>query len=230
MAEELDRVTRYNSILENRIGAGEFNSSSTKVVKLAKAPEVHQLEAKIKALETRLSHLDQGKEVNASGRIYCVLFSFLAFNNLALLNLNISLCWQSKEVQELLKKLAKAQAEIEDLVKKEERYEQAFKTHISRFRQACFLLFAYDIKMKDDLNFSLTSAYDDETDDSCSYLFQLNADADKIELKLPEDWRASVKPDIKRCIDTFIFKMKAVPCFLANLTMEKYNQQTMTAT
>lgn len=92
MTEELDRVNRYNSILENRIGAGEFNSSSTKVVKLTKAPEVHQLEAKIKALEARLSDLDQGKEVNSNGRIILDILSPAFISLILLLKPTISLC------------------------------------------------------------------------------------------------------------------------------------------
>jgi mitotic spindle assembly checkpoint protein MAD1 len=125
---------------------------------------------------------------------------------------------------------------VADLEKREQRYMTVFKQKISTFREACYLIFGYKVDMGEDKStgqptFTLRSMYAARDDDALVMRVEPGkvgatgaSSGGKVEL-LPTPYTSH--PEVKMMVDTFIGRCRSVPGFVANLTMELFNTQTL---
>eukprot|EP00245_Coleochaete_scutata_P006978 TRINITY_DN21885_c0_g1_i1.p1 TRINITY_DN21885_c0_g1~~TRINITY_DN21885_c0_g1_i1.p1 ORF type:complete len:127 (-),score=36.99 TRINITY_DN21885_c0_g1_i1:127-468(-) len=111
----------------------------------------------------------------------------------------------------------------------ETRYKKVFHAKITLFREACYLLFGYKLDMTEAQDekgilvttFSLRSQF--ATNESQSLQFQY-VNSKNIEL-LRNDYSAS--PEVEPMVRMFLTKFQCIPALTANLTMQLFNNCTM---
>jgi len=125
---------------------------------------------------------------------------------------------------------------VADLEKREQRYMTVFKQKISTFREACYLIFGFKVDMGEDKatgqpTFTLRSMYAARDDEALIMRVEPDkvgatgaSSGGKVEL-MPTPY--TVTPEVKMMVDTFIGRCRSVPGFVANLTMELFNKQTL---
>lgn len=125
---------------------------------------------------------------------------------------------------------------VADLEKREQRYMTVFKQKISTFREACYLIFGYKVDMGEDKatgqpTFTLRSMYAVREDEALVMRVEPGkvgatgaGSSGKVEL-LPTAYAGST--EVKMMVDTFVGRCRSVPGFIANLTMELFNKQTL---
>lgn len=208
LEREGDRLRSEISLLESKLGHGDFSAANTKVLRMvntlavdneakhtieALRAELQKTQAKLQAVEELKGQLDAGK-IDA----------------------------------DIPEKLAQLKRQIAILEKREERYKTVFAERISVFRRACCSLFGYKIVMDDQqrpngipvTRFTLQSIYA-QTDDE-----KLEFDYESGNMSiLVNDYTS--QPDISHQVEIFIRKMNSIPAFTANLTMESFNKRTL---
>ena len=125
---------------------------------------------------------------------------------------------------------------VADLEKREQRYMTVFKQKISTFREACYLIFGYKVDMGEDKvtgqpTFTLRSMYAARDDEALVMRVEPGkvgatgaSSGGKVEL-LPTAYTS--QPEIGTMVNTFVGRCRSVPGFIANLTMELFNRQTL---
>lgn len=209
LEREGDHLRSEISLLESKLGHGDFSSASTKVLRMVNTLAVDS-EAKqtIEALQTKLQEtkekLQAVEELKQSGNSGASVDSYISG------------------------KIVQLKEQIATLGKREERYKTVFADRISVFRRACCDMFGYKILMDDHhradgipvTRFTLHSIYAQSDDEKLQ--FEYESGNTNI---IASDYTS--QPEISRQVDIFIRKMNSIPAFTANLTVESFNKRTL---
>ncbi|KAK1266334.1 hypothetical protein QJS04_geneDACA009091 [Acorus gramineus] len=209
LEREADRLRSEISLLESKVGHGDYSTSNTKVLRMvntlavegeakhtieALQAELQKTQAKLQAVEDLKGQSDAGDLIDSS----------------------------------ISEKLAQLKGQIATLEKREERYKAVFAEKISVFRRACCSLFGYKIVMDDHqrpngipvTHFTLQSIYAQTDDEKLEYEYESG------NMNIIINEYASQR-EILQQIEIFIRKMNSIPAFMANLTMESFNKRTL---
>eukprot|EP00258_Populus_trichocarpa_P019654 XP_006385088.2 mitotic spindle checkpoint protein MAD1 isoform X2 [Populus trichocarpa] len=210
LERESDRLRAEISLLESKLGHGDFSAANTKVLRMFNTLAVDS-EAKqsIEALRTELKKTKEKLQAveelkSQSGDTGKLVDSYISG------------------------KITQLKEQIATLEKREERYKTVFADRISVFRRACCELFGYKIVMDEHqrsngipvTRFTLQSVYAQSDDEKLE--FEYESGNTNI---LANDYTS--QPDISRQADIFIRKMNSIPAFTANLTVESFNRRTL---
>ncbi|XP_030459161.1 mitotic spindle checkpoint protein MAD1 isoform X1 [Syzygium oleosum] len=212
LERESDRLRSEISLLESKLGHGDFSAASTKVLRMVNTLAVdNEAKQTIQALQTELQktkdRLQAVEELN---------------NQSAIGNAAKSVDCQISE------KITQLKEQIATLEKREERYKTVFADRISVFRRACCELFGYKIVMDEHqrpngipvTRFSLLSIYAQNDEEKLEFEYE----SGNVTI-LANDY--SSHPEISRQIGIFIRKLNSIPAFTANITVESFNRRTL---
>eukprot|EP00898_Chlorokybus_atmophyticus_P004995 jgi/Chlat1/5497/Chrsp360S00405 len=212
LEKEVTSLGKQVALLESRVGRGNHNPGTTKVLQLSRNPdkdtaaqsELEQLRARVQQLEAQLAGTgESGAGGSAAGL--------------------------QKRVDELEKK-------VKDIDKQKARYMQVFSDKITSFREACCLLFGYTMEMGDRVvmrgnvgggggafvnTFTLCSISAEGSHETLSY----QGSPGKALEFVPTDY--SQRPEVMRQVATFINRCNSIPAFTANLTVELFSKYTI---
>lgn len=209
LEREGDRLRAEISLLESKLGHGDYSSANTKVLRMvntlavdndakltieALRAELERTQAKLQAVEELKGQADAGNLIDT----------------------------------DISEKLAKLKGQIATLEKREERYKTVFADKISVFRRACCSLFGYKIIMDDHqrpdgiavTRFTLASIYGQTDDEKLEFEYESG------NMSILANEYCS-QPEISRQVEIFVKKMNSIPAFTANLTVESFNRRTL---
>jgi mitotic spindle assembly checkpoint protein MAD1 len=209
LERESDRLRSEISLLESKLGHGDFSFASTKVLRMVNTLAVdNDTKQTIEALQNELQKTkekllaveDLKKQSGGSGTVDSYISG----------------------------KIVQLKEQIATLEKREERYKTVFADRISVFRRACCELFGYKIVMDDHqrsdgipvTRFTLQSIYAQSDDEKL--LFEYESGNTNI---LANDYIS--QKEISRQVEIFVRKMNSIPAFTANLTVESFNKRTL---
>ncbi|KAK6915841.1 Spindle assembly checkpoint component Mad1 [Dillenia turbinata] len=202
LEREGDRLCSEISLLESKLGHGDFSATNTKVLRMVNTLSVDN-EAKL-TIEALRNELQKTKE-----KLQAVE----------------ELKRQSVDSGQLVDSYMHFKEQIATLEKREERYKTVFADRISVFRRACCELFGYKIVMDDHqrpngisvTRFTLLSIYAQSDDEKLEFEYE----SGHVTI-LANDY--SSQPEISHQVDIFIRKMNSIPAFTANLTFWWHNR------
>ncbi|KAK7363925.1 hypothetical protein VNO77_06088 [Canavalia gladiata] len=210
LERESDRLRSEISLLEAKLGHGDFSAANTKVLRMVNTLTVDN-EAK-QTIETLQTELLKTKEK---------------------LKAVEELKSQSGEAGKLVDsyisdKILQLKEQIATLEKREERYKTVFADRISVFRRACGELFGYKIVMDEHqrpngipvTRFTLQSIYAQSDDEKLEFEYESGNTNILVN-------HYSSQPEVSRQVEIFIRKMNSIPAFTANLTVESFNRRTL---
>ncbi|XP_052193632.1 mitotic spindle checkpoint protein MAD1 isoform X2 [Diospyros lotus] len=210
LERESDRLRSEISLLESKLGHGDFSSANTKVLRMVNTLAVdNESKQTIEALRSELQKtkekLQAVEELKAqSGGAGKLVDSYIS------------------------EKILHYKEQIATLEKREERYRTVFADRISVFRRACCELFGYKIVMDDHhrpdgipvTRFTLQSIYAQNDDEKLEFEYESG------NTNILANGYTS-QPEISRQVDIFIRKLNSIPAFTANLTVESFNRRTL---
>ncbi|XP_042385584.1 mitotic spindle checkpoint protein MAD1-like [Zingiber officinale] len=209
LEREGDRLRAEISLLESKLGHGDYSAANTKVLRMVNTLAVdnetkHTIDSLREELKKTQSKLQAIEELKGQSDAANIIDDGIP------------------------EKLAQLKSQIATLEKREERYKAVFAEKISIFRRACCLLFGYKIVMDDQqradgihvTRFILQSIYAQSDDEKLE--FEYESGNTNI---LANDY--SSQPEVAQQIEIFIKKMNSVPAFTANLTIESFNKRTL---
>ncbi|PIN23581.1 Mitotic checkpoint protein MAD1 [Handroanthus impetiginosus] len=210
LERESDRLRSEISLLESKLGHGDFSSANTKVLRMVNTLAVdNEAKQTIEALQTELQKTKEKLQAveelkKQSSDAGAPVDSYVAG------------------------KIKQLKEQIATLEKREERYKSVFAEKISVFRRACCELFGYKIVMDDHqrpdgipvTRFTLHSIYALSDDEKLQFEYE----SGNTNIVVNE---YTSQPEISRQIDIFIRKMSSIPAFTANLTVESFNKRTL---
>ncbi|KAK6159719.1 hypothetical protein DH2020_003100 [Rehmannia glutinosa] len=241
LEREGDRLRSDISLLESKLGHGDFSSANTKVLRMVNTLAVDN-EAK-QTIDALQNELQKAKEkLQAVEELKKQSVSPVAFGTSFLhrkmesglrgcgLVLQASLPADAGTHVDsyIAGKIKQLKEQIATLEKREERYKTVFAERISVFRRACCELFGYKIVMDDHqrpdgipvTRFTLHSIYALSDDEKLQFEYESG------NTNIVVNEYAS-QPEISRQVDIFIRKMNSIPAFTANLTVESFNKRTL---
>ncbi|KAJ8755600.1 hypothetical protein K2173_022195 [Erythroxylum novogranatense] len=213
LEREGDRLRSEISLLESKLGHGDYSAANTKVLRMVNTLLVDG-EAK-QTIEALQHELQKTKE------------KLQAVEELK--SQSVGLGDAGKLVDSYISgKILQLKEQIATLEKREERYKTVFADRISVFRRACCELFGYKIVMDEHqrsngipvTHFTLQSVYAQSEDE------KLEFDYESGNTNILVNSYTS-QPEISRQVDIFIRKMNSIPAFTANLTVESFNRRTL---
>ncbi|KAF8016110.1 hypothetical protein BT93_H1596 [Corymbia citriodora subsp. variegata] len=210
LERESDRLRSEISLLEAKLGHGDFSAANTKVLRMVNTLAVdNEAKQTIQALQTELQ--------KTKDRLQAVE------------ELNNQSGNAAKSVDcQISEKMTQLKEQIATLEKREERYKTVFADRISVFRRACCELFGYKIVMDEHqrpngipvTRFTLLSIYAQNDEEKLEFEYE----SGNVTI-LANDY--SSHPEISRQIGIFIHKLNSIPAFTANLTVESFNRRTL---
>ncbi|KAL1564877.1 coiled-coil domain-containing protein mad1, variant 2 [Salvia divinorum] len=210
LEREGDRLRSEISLLESKLGHGDFSSANTKVLRMVNTLAV-ETEAK-QTIEALQNELQKTRE------------KLLAVEELKKQSSDAGTHVDSY----VAGKIKQLKEQIATLEKREERYKTVFAERISVFRRACCELFGYKIVMDDHqrpdgipvTRFTLHSIYALSDDEKLQFEYESGNTNIVVNAYTSQ-------PEISRQVDIFIRKMNSIPAFTANLTVESFNKRTL---
>ena len=192
-------LQRERDELQERLTRGEFDPKTTKVLHFKVNPvsmaSASALEKEVESLRSEASGLREAMEKLKEGKSSSASDADMA----------------------VLKR------KVEDLQKKEQRLLTMFKRKISVFRGACHKIFGYKIDFTEGKDgqaiFTITSDYAAKPTDS--FAFQYDEKAEAVTIKSTPFIET---PEQKRSVETFVSRLGSIPAFVANHTIEAFNQ------
>ena len=192
-------LQRERDELQERLTRGEFDPKTTKVLHFKVNPvsmaSASALEKEVESLRSEASGLREAMEKLKEGKSSSASDADMA----------------------VLKR------KVEDLQKKEQRLLTMFKRKISVFRGACHKIFGYKIDFTEGNDgqaiFTITSDYAAKPTDS--FAFQYDEKAEAVTIKSTPFIET---PEQKRSVETFVARLGSIPAFVANHTIEAFNQ------
>lgn len=192
-------LQRERDELQERLTRGEFDPKTTKVLHFKVNPvsmaSASALEKEVESLRSEASGLREAMEKLKEGKSSSASDADMA----------------------VLKR------KVEDLQKKEQRLLTMFKRKISIFRGACHKIFGYKIDFTEGNDgqaiFTITSDYAAKPTDS--FAFQYDEKAEAVTIKSTPFIET---PEQKRSVETFVARLGSIPAFVANHTIEAFNQ------
>ncbi|XP_030539237.1 mitotic spindle checkpoint protein MAD1 [Rhodamnia argentea] len=210
LERENDRLRSEISLLESKLGHGDFSATSTKVLRMVNTLAVdNEAKQTIQALQMELQ--------KTKDRLQAVE------------ELNNQPGNAAKSVDcQISEKITQLKEQIATLEKREERYKTVFADRISVFRRACCELFGYKIVMDEHqrsngipvTRFTLLSIYAQNDEEKLEFEYE----SGNVTI-LANDF--SAHSEISRQIGIFIHKLNSIPAFTANLTVESFNRRTL---
>lgn len=201
LQKECDQLRSELATVELKLGRGDYDPTSTKVV-----------------------HMVENLDVNAEKQLLLGEIQSLREKVKALQNDTLSSGIAASKNAEL----SVLRDQVYSLEKREARYKKVFAEKISVFRQACCLLFGYTVEMSEEQQlstgmtvtlFTLQSMYAQSEEESIIFQFESN----HMNL-LANEYTSS--PEISRMVDVYLEKFKSIPAFTANLTSELFSKAT----
>ncbi|KAE9602084.1 putative spindle assembly checkpoint component Mad1 [Lupinus albus] len=210
LEREGDRLRSEISLLEAKLGHGDFSAANTKVLRMVNTLTVdNEAKQTIEALQTELQKTKE---------------KLKAVEELKL---------QSGEPVNLVDsyisdKILQLKEQIATLEKREERYKTVFADRISVFRRACCELFGYKIVMDEHqrsngipvTRFTLQSIYAQSDDEKLEFEYESGNTNILVN-------HYTSQPEVSRQVEIFIRKMNSIPAFTANITVESFNRRTL---
>lgn len=210
LEREGDLLRSEISILESKLGHGDFSVANTKVLRMVNTlgvdsdtkETIEALRTELQKTQEKLQAVEELKKQSAdSGTL---VDSYVSG------------------------KILQFKAQIATLEKREERYKSVFADRISVFRRACCELFGYKIIMDDHhrsngipvTRFTLQSVYAQNDDEKLEFEYESGTTS-----ILPNDYTS--QPEVSRQIEIFVQKLNSIPAFTANLTVESFNRRTL---
>ncbi|CAM8987062.1 hypothetical protein QQ045_007831 [Rhodiola kirilowii] len=210
LEREADRLRSEISLLESKLGHGDYSAANTKVLRMVNTLSVeNEARQTIEVLQTQLHKAKEKLE---------------AFEELERQSADAG-----KSVDSYISgKLVQYKEQIATLEKREERYKTVFADRISVFRRACCELFGYKIVMDEHhrsngisvTHFTLQSIYAQSDDEKLE--FEYESGNTNI---VANDY--TLHTDISHQVDIFIRRLNSIPAFTANLTVESFNKRTL---
>lgn len=207
LERENDRLRSEISLLELKLGHGDYSVQNTKVLRMVNTLGIDN-EAKhtIETLQTEL--------LKAKSKLQAI--EELREYSGEVINAGIP------------EKLSQLKGQIAVLEKREDRYKAVFAEKISVFRRACCSLFGYKIVMDDRqrpngipvTRFTLQSIYAQNDDEKLEFDYESGSATILVN-------EYTSQPEIQRQVEIFIRKMNSIPAFTANLTVELFNSRTL---
>ncbi|XP_027332000.1 mitotic spindle checkpoint protein MAD1 isoform X4 [Abrus precatorius] len=210
LERESDRLRSEISLLEAKLGHGDFSAANTKVLRMVNTLTVDS-EAKqtIEALQTELQKTKEKLKAveelkGQSGEAGKLVDSYIS------------------------DKILQLKEQIATLEKREERYKTVFADRISVFRRACCELFGYKIVMDEHqrpngipvTRFTLQSIYAQSDDEKLEFEYESGNTNILVN-------HYTSQPEVSRQVEIFIRKMNSIPAFTANITVESFNRRTL---
>lgn len=210
LERESDRLRSEISLLEAKLGHGDYSAANTKVLRMINTLTVdNEAKQTIEALRTELQKTKEKLQAveelkSQSGDAVKLVDSHISG------------------------KILQLKEQIATLEKREERYKTVFADRISVFRRACCELFGYKIVMDEHqrpngipvTRFTLQSIYAQSDDEKLEFEYE----SGNTNILVNE---YSSQPEISRQVEIFIRKLNSIPAFTANLTMESFNRRTL---
>ncbi|KAL2254268.1 UNVERIFIED_CONTAM: Mitotic spindle checkpoint protein MAD1 [Sesamum indicum] len=210
LEREGDRLRSEISLLESKLGHGDFSSTNTKVLRMVNTlavdneakQTIEALQNELQKTKEKLQAVEELKKQSSDAGTH--VDSYIAG------------------------KIKQLKEQIATLEKREERYKTVFAERISVFRRACCELFGYKIVMDDHqrpdgipvTRFTLHSIYALSDDEKLQFEYESGNTNIVV-----NDY--TLQPEISRQVDIFIRKMNSIPAFTANLTVESFNKRTL---
>ncbi|KAF8095635.1 hypothetical protein N665_0328s0014 [Sinapis alba] len=210
LERDSDRLRSEISLLESKLGHGDFSAANTRVLRMVNTlgveneakQTIEALQAELQKTKERLQAVEEFK--SQSGDAGKLVDSHITG------------------------KIAQLKEQIATLEKREERYKTVFADRISVFRRACCELFGYKIVMDEHqrpngipvTRFTLQSIYAQSDDE------KLEFDYESGNTSILDNQYTS-QGEIAKQIVIFIRKMNSIPAFTANLTVESFNRRTL---
>ncbi|KAK7348490.1 hypothetical protein VNO80_23048 [Phaseolus coccineus] len=210
LERESDRLRSEISLLEAKLGHGDFSAANTKVLRMVNTLTVdNEAKQTIEALQTELQKTKEKLKAveelkSQSGEAGKLVDSYIS------------------------EKMLKLKEQIATLEKREERYKTVFADRISVFRRACCELFGYKIVMDEHhrpngipvTRFTLQSIYAQSDDEKLEFEYESG------NTNILANHYTSL-PEVSRQVEIFIRKMNSIPAFTANITVESFNKRTL---
>ncbi|KAA8545413.1 hypothetical protein F0562_020197 [Nyssa sinensis] len=210
LEREGDRLRSEISLLESKLGHGDFSSTNTKVLRMVNTLAVdNEAKQTIEALQSELQKTKEKLEAveelkKQSGDTGKLVDSYISG------------------------KIVQLKEQIATLEKREERYKTVFADRISVFRRACCELFGFKIVMDDHqrsdgipvTRFTLQSIYAQSDDEKLEFEYESGNTS-----ILANNYTS--QPEISHQVEIFIRKLNSIPAFTANLTVESFNKRTL---
>lgn len=210
LEREADRYRSEISLLELKLGHGDYSAANTKVLRMVNtlgldneaSQTILTLQRELQMASQKLQVVDELKKQSADA---------------------------GKSVDSYISgKIRQLKEQIATLEKREERYKTVFADKICVFRRACCELFGYKIVMDDKRRpngipitcFSLQSIYSQSDDEMLE--FEYESGSTNIVMN-----NYTSQSDISQQVEIFIRKMNSIPAFTANLTVESFNRRTL---
>ncbi|KAL3843634.1 hypothetical protein ACJIZ3_001037 [Penstemon smallii] len=210
LEREGDRLRSEISLLESKLGHGDFSSANTKVLRMVNTLAVdNEAKQTIEALQNELQKTKEKLQAVEEFRKQSSDAGTLVDSDIA-------------------GKIKQLKEQIATLEKREERYKTVFAERISVFRRACCELFGYKIVMDDHqrsdgipvTRFTLHSIYALSDDEKLQFEYE----SGNTNIVVNE---YTSQPEISRQVEIFVRKMNSIPAFTANLTVESFNKRTL---
>lgn len=210
LERENDRLRSEISLLESKLGHGDYSAANTKVLRMVNTlgvdndakQTIEALRSELQKTKEKLQALEELK--SQSGDSGKLVDSYISG------------------------KITQLKEQIATLEKREERYKTVFADRISVFRRACCELFGYKIVMDEQqrpngipvTRFTLQSIYAQSDDEKLEFEYEsgnTNILANSY----------SSQREISQQVEIFIRKLNSIPAFTANLTVESFNRRTL---
>ncbi|KAL3148911.1 hypothetical protein ABBQ32_001779 [Trebouxia sp. C0010 RCD-2024] len=222
--QELEKVLEDQSkqlaVAQEKLGKGEYNKATTKVLHFKKNPEAlavealeqkqcSTLEAENAALKGQLQKLEQQSLSAAGGHVEAG-----------------SIDTAVREAQ-----ISVLQRQVADLEKAKTRLTQVFRAQVSSFREAVYQMFGYQVDVAAEATavksgkaaasavYTLKPQHADDA--NARFQFRMNPDQQLILVS-----NRYVQSQLHKEVETFIVRFKSIPAFTANYTMEQFQKQT----
>lgn len=210
LERESDRLRSEISLLEAKLGHGDFSAANTKVLRMVNTLTVdNETKQTIEALQTELQKTKEKLKAveelkGQSGEPGKLVDSYIS------------------------DKILQLKEQIATLEKREERYKTVFADRISVFRRACCELFGYKIVMDENqrpngipvTRFTLQSIYAQSDDEKLEFEYESGNTNILVN-------HYTSQPEVSRQVEIFVRKMNSIPAFTANITVESFNRRTL---
>ncbi|XP_004499365.1 mitotic spindle checkpoint protein MAD1 isoform X2 [Cicer arietinum] len=210
LERESDRLRSEISLLEAKLGHGDFSAANTKVLRMVNTLTVdNEAKQTIEALQNELQKTKEKLKAveelkSQSGETGKLVDSYIS------------------------DKMLQLKEQIATLEKREERYKTVFADRISVFRRACCEIFGYKIVMDEHqrsngipvTRFTLQSIYAQSDDEKIEFEYESGNTNILVN-------HYTSQPEVSRQVEIFIQKMNSIPAFTANITVESFNRRTL---
>ncbi|XP_045817627.1 mitotic spindle checkpoint protein MAD1-like isoform X1 [Trifolium pratense] len=210
LERESDRLRSEISLLEAKLGHGDFSAANTKVLRMVNTLTVdNEAKQTIEALQNELQKTKEKLKAveelkSQSGETGKLVDSYIS------------------------DKILQLKEQIATLEKREERYKTVFADRISVFRRACCEIFGYKIVMDEHqrsngipvTRFTLQSIYAQSDDEKLEFEYESGNTNILVN-------NYTSQPEVSRQVEIFIRKMNSIPAFTANITVESFNRRTL---